>query len=49
MKSLVERDSRVIWHPFTQVGLADAPIPLVGAHGARLILEDGSELVDGIS
>ena len=38
-----------IWHPFTpQVGTM-APLPVVSGKGARLILEDGREIIDAIS
>jgi adenosylmethionine-8-amino-7-oxononanoate aminotransferase len=46
---LLVRDARSVWHPFTQVELADPPLPVVAARGTRLILEDGNELIDGIS
>jgi adenosylmethionine-8-amino-7-oxononanoate aminotransferase len=49
MSSLVERDARCIWHPFTQIQLADPPLPVVSARGSRLVLDDGRELIDGIS
>lgn len=45
----VERDAAVCWHPFTQHATEPAPLPVVAAHGARLVLEDGRELLDGIS
>jgi adenosylmethionine-8-amino-7-oxononanoate aminotransferase len=47
--SWVERDAAVSWHPFTQHATEPAPLPVVAAEGARLVLEDGRELLDGIS
>lgn len=38
-----------IWHPYTQMQTSPAPLPVAGAKGARLILEDGRELIDAIS
>lgn len=48
MSSLVERDRRVVWHPYS----APRASPLFGvesAQGVRLRLDDGRELVDGMS
>jgi len=47
--NLLERDSQVIWHPYTQAALADPPLPIVAGKGALLITEDGKEIIDGIS
>lgn len=38
-----------IWLPYAQMQTAAPPVPVVGAHGSRLILADGRELVDGVS
>lgn len=46
---LPARDARVIWHPYTQHGVEDAPLPVARAHGAWLELADGRRLVDAIS
>lgn len=43
------RDARSLWHPYTPHGADAAPLAVAGAHGARLVLEDGRELVDAIS
>ena len=46
--ALVERDQRVVWHPYA----APATQPLFAvesASGVRLLLEDGRELIDGMS
>jgi adenosylmethionine-8-amino-7-oxononanoate aminotransferase len=49
VSDLPERDARVVWHPYTQHGIEDAPLPVVGAQGAWLELADGTRLLDGIS
>jgi adenosylmethionine-8-amino-7-oxononanoate aminotransferase len=38
-----------IWHPYTQAKIAPAELPVKTAKDSKLILEDGSELIDGIS
>ena len=38
-----------IWLPYTQMKTVPAPMPVTRAKGARLTLEDGRELIDGIS
>ena len=46
---LVARDRAVLWHPYAS---AVEPSPLFGvvdAHGTRIVLADGRELVDGMS
>ena len=47
--TLLERDARHLWHPYTQHGVDNRPLAVRGARGSRLILEDGSELIDAIS
>ena len=49
MSDLPARDRRHLWHPYTQHGLEPDPLPVVGASGALLKLDDGRELIDGIS
>jgi adenosylmethionine-8-amino-7-oxononanoate aminotransferase len=46
---LVEKDQKVIWHPYTQHALDREALPIASAAGAYLKLEDGSNVVDGIS
>jgi adenosylmethionine---8-amino-7-oxononanoate aminotransferase len=46
---LLARDARVLWHPLTQHGLEAAPLPVVAARGATLVLADGREILDGIA
>jgi adenosylmethionine-8-amino-7-oxononanoate aminotransferase len=38
-----------VWLPYTQMRTAPLPLPVVSAHGVRLKLADGRELVDGIA
>ena len=47
--ALVERDRRTVWHPYASVVEPSPLYPVVAAHGTRLVLADGRELVDGMS
>ncbi|MEO1696441.1 MAG: adenosylmethionine--8-amino-7-oxononanoate transaminase [Planctomycetota bacterium] len=47
--TLTARDARVCWHPFTQAATEPEPLPVQSARGSSLVLEDGTELIDGIS
>jgi adenosylmethionine---8-amino-7-oxononanoate aminotransferase len=47
--SLVEKDRVSIWHPFTQMQTARAPIPIIRAQGVYLYSEEGDRYLDGIS
>ncbi len=38
-----------IWMPYTQMKTATTPLAVVGAKGSRIILEDGTQLIDGIA
>lgn len=38
-----------VWRPYCQHKTAPPPLPVAGAHGSRLHLSDGRELVDGIA
>jgi len=38
-----------VWRPYCQMKTAPAPLAVARAEGCRLVLEDGRELVDGIS
>ena len=49
MSELLRRDRRCVWHPYTQHATEADPLPVVAARGARLVLEDGRELIDAIS
>ena len=47
--NLQERDIAVIWHPFTPLKQAPAPIPIVQGKGVFLTDEDGNQYIDAIS
>jgi adenosylmethionine-8-amino-7-oxononanoate aminotransferase len=38
-----------VWHPYAPLKGATPPYPVRAAHGVRLLLEDGRELIDGMS
>ena len=44
-----ERDSQYVWHPYTQHGHNDSILSVKKAKGAYLTLEDGRDILDGIS
>src|SRR5436309_7111019 len=48
-RNLVPRDRACVWHPYTQMLTAPAPLPIVKASGVYLITEDGRRILDGIS
>jgi adenosylmethionine-8-amino-7-oxononanoate aminotransferase len=47
--SIVDRDCAVLWHPYTQMLTAPAPLPIARAEGVWLYTEDGRRILDGIS
>jgi adenosylmethionine-8-amino-7-oxononanoate aminotransferase len=47
--SLVDRDRAAVWHPYASVVQPSPLYPVVEARGTRLVLDDGRELVDGMS
>lgn len=47
--TLLERDQKVIWHPYTQHGLEESPLPAKSAKGAWITLENGQKILDAIS
>ncbi|KQC00658.1 adenosylmethionine--8-amino-7-oxononanoate transaminase [Pedobacter sp. Hv1] len=47
--SLVERDQKVIWHPYTQMKDAQTPIPIVSGAGVYLFDENGKKYIDAVS
>lgn len=47
--SLIDRDSRVSWHPYTQHKTASPPIAIVRGEGALLWDENGKEYIDAIA
>lgn len=48
-RELVSRDQRLLWHPYAPMPADLAPLAVAAAHGSRLVLSDGRELVDGMS
>jgi len=38
-----------VWLPYAQMKTVSAPLPVVRTHGARIVLADGRELIDGIA
>lgn len=52
MSDLVERDRRVVWHPYASPDADQTTSPLFpveSAEGVRFRLEDGRDLIDGMS
>jgi adenosylmethionine-8-amino-7-oxononanoate aminotransferase len=49
MSDLISRDRARVWHPYTQMQTAPAPLPIVRGQGVYLHTEDGRRLLDGIS
>ncbi|MBV8389360.1 MAG: adenosylmethionine--8-amino-7-oxononanoate transaminase [Mucilaginibacter sp.] len=47
--NLVERDLKVIWHPYTQMKTALPPVPIVRGEGACLYDENGKCYIDAVS
>jgi adenosylmethionine---8-amino-7-oxononanoate aminotransferase len=47
--NLSERDSAIIWHPYTQMQTAMPPIGIVRGEGACLYDENGKEYIDAVS
>jgi adenosylmethionine-8-amino-7-oxononanoate aminotransferase len=47
--SLIERDKKVIWHPYTQMKDAQNPIPIVKGEGVYLFDEEGNAYIDAVS
>jgi adenosylmethionine---8-amino-7-oxononanoate aminotransferase len=47
--TLSERDQQLIWHPYTQMQTAPAPIGIVRGEGALLFDEQGQSYIDAVS
>ncbi len=45
----IERDRAVIWHPYTQMKTADAPLAIVRGEGALLIADNGDTYIDAVA
>ena len=46
---MIDYDQEHIWHPYTSMTSPLCTYPVVSAQGVRLRLEDGRELIDGMS
>ncbi|MDR3437242.1 adenosylmethionine--8-amino-7-oxononanoate transaminase [Telmatospirillum sp.] len=46
---VLELDRRHVWHPYTQEQTAPVPLVAVAGKGARIVLDDGRELIDLVS
>lgn len=49
VQELVERDQRYVWHPYASTVSPIPAYPVASAAGVRLTLQDGRELIDGMS
>jgi len=47
--SLADRDRVHLWHPYTQMQTAPAPLGIVRGEGVYLYTEEGRKILDGIS
>ncbi len=47
--TLIERDEKVIWHPFTRQKNRLPPVPVSSGAGSLLFAEDGTSFIDAIS
>lgn len=47
--TLTEKDKAYVWHPFTQMKLADPPILIEKAKGCTLYAADGKTYIDAVS
>ena len=47
--SLIERDRKHLWHPYTQMLTRPDPLPVARGEGVYLYTEDGRKILDGIS
>jgi adenosylmethionine---8-amino-7-oxononanoate aminotransferase len=46
---MLDRDRQFVWHPYTQMKTAPAPLSIVRGQGVYLYTEDGRKLLDGTS
>lgn len=49
VNNLSHRDSKYIWHPYTQMQTAGLPIGIVKSEGSYLIDENGKRYIDAVS
>jgi adenosylmethionine---8-amino-7-oxononanoate aminotransferase len=47
--NLSERDKKVIWHPYTQMQLADPPVSIIKGEGVYLYDDNGNRYIDAVS
>jgi adenosylmethionine-8-amino-7-oxononanoate aminotransferase len=47
--SLADRDRAHVWHPYTQMQSAPAPLAIARGEGVYLYTQDGRKILDGIS
>src|SRR5208282_2405600 len=47
--SLIDRDRKHLWHPYTQMLGAPDPLPITRGEGVYLYTDDGRKILDGIS
>lgn len=47
--SILQKDKKYIWHPFTPLQGGAEPIPIVSAKGTYLFTEDGRAILDAVS
>src|ERR1700681_4672969 len=45
----LRRGAPHVWRPYCQMKTAPPALPVARAHGTRIVLEDGRELIDGIA
>lgn len=48
-ETIIQKDSQYVWHPFTHLKYAEAPVQLVRGEGAYFYDAAGNKLLDGIS
>jgi adenosylmethionine---8-amino-7-oxononanoate aminotransferase len=48
-RELVDLDTRRVWHPYAPMPARQRSLPVSSAEGVRLTLQDGRELIDGMS
>ena len=46
---LIALDQQHVWHPYASMDSPPPAYPVVSAHGVRLTLADGQELIDGMA
>lgn len=49
MDDVLALDAAHVWHPYAAPHASTPPHPVIGAHGVRLTLADGREVIDGMA